>query len=523
MSNARSLASFLSGTPTADFNFDSNSLVVDISENTVGIGDTTPDGKLEVRQTASADILNLYDDTTNVLTVVDGGNVGIGDDSPDGKLEVRQSGTDDIFNLYDDTTNVLTVVDGGKVGIGTSTPDGLVDIRQSGTDDILNLYDGTDNIFTVVDGGKVGIKSATPDGMLDVRSLTSDDIFNLYDGSTNVFTVIDGGRVGIGTTAPSEILEVEKDQNAHTVVLVDNNTADTGASAGFVANSDAAQLYLRTFSSSFTTSSRNIQDSVQLLSVDASGGFVIASNHATADMSFWTNDTQRVTIDGATGNVGIGTTAPGKLLHLEGVSTDGLRIGVTGQSYYHEFLSHGDGLKLSADSSNAGGSGADIRFDIGGSQKMRILKAGHVEPGANNTQNFGSASLRWSVIYAANALNTSDRNEKREIEENKLGLDFINALKTKSYKFKENKLSGMHYGLIAQDIENVLNKFNIKLDEYAPVVKDKIIDENKNERFIYSLAYNELLAPIIKSVQELSAKNDALSVEIASLKTQGNK
>ena len=208
MSNARSLASFLSGTPTADFNFDSNSLVVDISENTVGIGDTTPDGKLEVRQTASADILNLYDDTTNVLTVVDGGNVGIGDDSPDGKLEVRQSGTDDIFNLYDDTTNVLTVVDGGKVGIGTSTPDGLVDIRQSGTDDILNLYDGTDNIFTVVDGGKVGIKSATPDGMLDVRSLTSDDIFNLYDGSTNVFTVIDGGNVGIGTSAPTEVLQV---------------------------------------------------------------------------------------------------------------------------------------------------------------------------------------------------------------------------------------------------------------------------------------------------------------------------
>ena len=66
-----------------------------------------------------------------------------------------------------------------------------------------------------------------------------------------------------------------------------------------------------------------------------------------------------------------------------------------------------------------------------------------------------------------------------------------------------------------------MNKFNIKLDEYAPVVKDKIKDENENERFIYSLAYNELLAPIIKSVQELSTKNDALSAEIASLKNTG--
>ena len=53
------------------------------------------------------------------------------------------------------------------------------------------------------------------------------------------------------------------------------------------------------------------------------------------------------------------------------------------------------------------------------------------------------------------------------------------------------------------------------------MVKDKIIDENENERFIYSLAYNELLAPIIKSVQELSAKNDALLEEISSLKNTG--
>tara|TARA_Y100000004_G_scaffold181404_1_gene227048 strand:- start:1104 stop:1838 length:735 start_codon:yes stop_codon:yes gene_type:complete len=44
--------------------------------------------------------------------------VGIGSITPDGKLEVRQSGTDDIFNLYDDSTNVFTVLDGGNVGIG---------------------------------------------------------------------------------------------------------------------------------------------------------------------------------------------------------------------------------------------------------------------------------------------------------------------------------------------------------------------------------------------------------------------
>ena len=47
---------------------------------------------------------------------IDGATLHI--DTPDGKLEVRQSGTDDIFNLYDDSTNVFTVLDGGNVGIG---------------------------------------------------------------------------------------------------------------------------------------------------------------------------------------------------------------------------------------------------------------------------------------------------------------------------------------------------------------------------------------------------------------------
>ncbi len=54
-----------------------------------GIGDSSPDGKLEVRQTATADVLNLYDGSSNVFTVVDGGNVGIGNISPQQKLDVN--------------------------------------------------------------------------------------------------------------------------------------------------------------------------------------------------------------------------------------------------------------------------------------------------------------------------------------------------------------------------------------------------------------------------------------------------
>ena len=119
------------------------------------------------------------------------------------------------------------------------------------------------------------------------------------------------------------------------------------------------------------------------LSVSASN-INSATNQITDSSTDLNVDSNTLVVDKSANAVGIGTASPAKLLSLEGVSTQGMRIGVTGQSYYHEVLSNGDGLKLSADSSNAGGSGADIRFDVAGDEKMRIKKNGRLGIGTDN-------------------------------------------------------------------------------------------------------------------------------------------
>lgn len=120
----------------------------------------------------------------------------------------------------------------------------------------------------------------------------------------------------------------------------------------------------------------------------------------------------------------------------------------------------------------------------------------------DNTKDLGKSYFRFKDIYATNGvINTSDRNYKKDIVETSLGLDFINKLKPVDFKFIENTSNRIHCGLIAQDVEEVLD------NDRAMLIKTKYIDEKDGiEKEIYALRYNELIAPLIKAIQELSEK-----------------
>ena len=129
---------------------------------------------------------------------------------------------------------------------------------------------------------------------------------------------------------------------------------------------------------------------------------------------------------------------------------------------------------------------------------------GHLLGGSDNTFNLGEGSTRWGTVFAATGtINTSDKNEKNTIIESDLGLDFVNKLKPVSFKW--NKDDGKtHYGLIVQDIEETITSLGKSVQDFGS------IDKQKNAPM--GLNYSELFAPLIKAVQELSAKVAALEV-----------
>ncbi|AWV97503.1 tail fiber domain-containing protein [Arcticibacterium luteifluviistationis] len=112
---------------------------------------------------------------------------------------------------------------------------------------------------------------------------------------------------------------------------------------------------------------------------------------------------------------------------------------------------------------------------------------------ASNKIRLGDSNITAADIQVAWNV-TSDRRWKEDIEPLSLGLNFINDLMPVSYHRKSNKNQDIEFGLIAQDLEETLKKYG--LTEQQLGLLDKGTDG------YYSVRYNDLIATLVKAVQE---------------------
>jgi hypothetical protein len=138
-------------------------------------------------------------------------------------------------------------------------------------------------------------------------------------------------------------------------------------------------------------------------------------------------------------------------------------------------------------------------------------------PNVDNVGYIGEASHRWQAIYAvSSAIQTSDEREKTEIKETTLGLDFIKDLKPISYKWidgeqqNKGKDEREHQGLIAQQVAETVEKHGIDKNAFGGL---DIQETDKYDDF-HGMSYDQLVAPLIKAVQELSAKVEDLQTQL---------
>jgi hypothetical protein len=121
---------------------------------------------------------------------------------------------------------------------------------------------------------------------------------------------------------------------------------------------------------------------------------------------------------------------------------------------------------------------------------------------SNNQVRIGNTAISYAGIQVAWTI-TSDRRWKSNITNSNLGLDFIANLRPVSYIRINDENQKTEYGFIAQEMEETLH--NSGAENPGMVT----IDDKGN----YELRYNDLLAPMVKAIQELKTENDKLKEE----------
>ena len=310
---------FVSGN-AGDFVTPYPTMILDSNGN-VGIGTTSPTGKF-----------NSYISATRQLT--HNGNGGdlsiISDNNSSPVMFIKGTGSADLLNVFDNTTEVFTILDGGNVGIGTATPGTFLQLGSypvSGTyvnnatypdvpsEHMIHLtapsttgYFGGgisfgENAFTAAN---ITAVDAGGGGALHLAFGTGNS-----SGMTERVRIANNGNVGIGQTGPGQKLVIGNYGSAADGTM--RLTALGGQpTAGTIRNSLEFSL-----SSEFSVNSGDAYKfSIGLNSAVGNQGSYNSDFVIRRTTRLGITDNVDFMIDGTSGNVGIGTTSPATKLNV---------------------------------------------------------------------------------------------------------------------------------------------------------------------------------------------------------------
>jgi hypothetical protein len=466
----------------------------------VGIGTITPGAKLDVSTTnvlgmaarfnaPEKTYLGLFE--TDVYRGYVGSYYGSAPDIDLGSL----SGS---VHLVTGSTIDLTAKD-GDIGIGTTNPVAKLEVTTNDDGQVVKI-NAEDKVYMGIyeDNAYRGYVGSFFGNVADVDLGSNTGAVHLVTGSSIDLTA-KAGDIGIGTTDPSTRLEVSTDEDGQVLKL---NAADQ-VFMGFWEN-NGYRGYVGSYYG-------NVAD-VDLGSLAGSVHLVTGST---------------IDLTAKAGKIGIGTTSPAEMLHVEGTGPVNTYARITSDDsdkYAGLQLDRASGKEWTIANAGFGDAATGnlvfrVSTDNFGTPKSEYeFGLDYFRPSTTNQKSLGDGFGRWTTVYATNGtINTSDAREKSNIANLNYGLADVLKLRPVSFTWKEHPNWGTKLGLIAQEVNEVVKEVVV----HGNI--DPQTDENGNvmpNKDIYGIYYSDLIPVLIKATQEQQQMIDEMKKELDELKRQ---
>lgn len=471
-------------------------------------------------------------------------NIGIGTSDPAAKMEIyhNSSLSEPHLQLHENGNDYARIRFQNNNGSNYWAIHGY--LASNVRNDRLNFWNGTNgDILTLAGDGRLGL--------------------NVGISPKTEFHVGNGGRVlfGIDTLGNGDKLMFLPDLHAFRV-----GTVATGAASTYW-NRDSIGLY--SFASGLNTRAQGYGATAMGRDTEATNSYAMATGY------FTNADGQYSTAMGFnTDAFGLGSTALGYSTDAEQNYTFAAGHTAEAQAIYStaigRFVRAQSYASVAVGSYNVGGgsatawSGSSPIFEIGNgtsntarSNAVTVLKNGRVgigtaypssdlhvigtvrigsqetvvdggtfrldfnatlRPATNATRALGDSNKRWSTVYATNGtINTSDRRDKENIRSLSYGINEIMKLKPVSFYWKNDKESGKKIGLIAQDLQKVINEVVVDKEWKTDEETGRRSSMPVNRLGVY---YSDLIPVLIKGMQEQQEEINTMKKQLV---VQSNK
>lgn len=299
----------------------------------------------------------------------------------------------------------------------------------------------------------------------------------------------------------------------------------SGEPAVFAATGDATFTVQVQVSDTFSSFTQDIVvNSIRFIMDFKAGGTGIAFGKAaeyddTLDCNWEGHFRKNVQVDGS---LSVGIPAAGER---------GIRLNNHLWLYYNEdgtptaHIYQPYAQKLSFSIRNGTGESSDLEWmgENGGSNRY-ILR-----PMENGGAYLGTTSMRWNTGFFTNTITQSDLKDKENIREISGAKGFIMALQPIAYTLKDGDGGRIHMGFGAQQVAQAAAEHGMgDLSLYQAVVVEPDGSEHyfregvQDENLCWGLNYSELIAPLVRTVQELETRLSRMEQAVHGLSGQTN-